>query len=57
MSIPWLTAVTFLPLVGALVIGFSLSVPFDLPSGPAIIAVSGVLVAVAWSVRRMQHRG
>ena len=28
--------------------GFSLSVPFDLPSGPAISAASGVLVLVAW---------
>lgn len=41
----------------AAVIGFSLSVPFDLPSGPAIIAVSGALTLLAWSVRRMQHRG
>lgn len=28
--------------------GFVLSVPFDLPTGPAIIAVSGVLAGVAW---------
>jgi ABC-type Mn2+/Zn2+ transport system permease subunit len=41
----------------AAVLGFSLSVPFDLPSGPAIIAVSGALAAAAWAVRRMQHRG
>jgi ABC-type Mn2+/Zn2+ transport system permease subunit len=41
----------------AAVLGFSLSVPFDLPSGPTIIAVSGALVAVAWAVRRVQQRG
>ncbi|MBC7788950.1 MAG: metal ABC transporter permease [Anaerolineae bacterium] len=40
----------------AAVIGFSLSVPFDLPSGPAIIAVSGVLVLVAFLVRLRQRR-
>jgi zinc transport system permease protein len=34
----------------AAVLGFSLSVPFDLPTGPAIIAVSGVLVVFAWLV-------
>ena len=37
----------------AALIGFSLSVPLDLPSGPAIIAVSGVLVLAAWSVRKL----
>src|SRR5205085_6112079 len=31
----------------AAVVGFSLSVPFDLPSGPAIIAVSGALALLA----------
>lgn len=40
----------------AAVIGFSLSVPFDLPSGPAIIAVSGVLVLIAFLVRLAQRR-
>jgi zinc transport system permease protein len=40
----------------AAVIGFSLSVPFDLPSGPAIIAVSGVLVLLAFLVRLGQRR-
>ena len=39
----------------AAVVGFSLSVPFDLPSGPAIIAVSGVLTLIAWLVRLGQH--
>jgi ABC-type Mn2+/Zn2+ transport system permease subunit len=34
--------------------GFSLSVPFDLPSGPTIIAVSGLLALAAWGVRRIR---
>jgi zinc transport system permease protein len=38
-------------LVAAL-LGFSLSVPFDLPSGPTIIAVSGAMALSAWLVRR-----
>ena len=37
-------------------VGFSLSVPFDLPSGPAIIAVSGALAVLGWVVRSMQRR-
>ena len=36
----------------AALVGFSLSVPFDLPSGPAIIAASGVLALMAGGVRR-----
>jgi zinc transport system permease protein len=36
--------------------GFTLSIPFDLPSGPAIVAVSGFLVLLAWLVRRLQRR-
>lgn len=36
--------------------GFSLSVPFDLPSGPAISAASGVLVMLAWVGRRVVVR-
>jgi len=40
----------------AAVIGFSLSVPFDLPTGPAIVAVSGALVVLAWLVRRLRER-
>ena len=40
----------------AAVIGFSLSVPFDLPTGPAIVAVSGVLVILAWLIRRLRER-
>jgi ABC-type Mn2+/Zn2+ transport system permease subunit len=42
--------------LAAALIGFVISVPFDLPSGPAIIAVSGVFVLLAWSVRRLQSR-
>ena len=41
--------------LAAAAIGFSLSVPFDLPTGPAIIAVSGVLVLLAWLVRVVQR--
>jgi ABC-type Mn2+/Zn2+ transport system permease subunit len=37
-------------------IGFSLSVPFDLPTGPAIIATSGVVATIAWIVRAIQRR-
>ena len=37
----------------AALFGFSLSVPFDLPSGPAIIAVSGILALLAWGLRSM----
>ncbi len=40
----------------AAVVGFAVSVPFDLPTGPAMIAVSGVLVLAGWSVRRLQRR-
>ena len=40
----------------AAVVGFTLSVPFDLPSGPAIIAASGVLAAVAWLARKGLRR-
>jgi ABC-type Mn2+/Zn2+ transport system permease subunit len=36
--------------------GFTLSVPFDLPSGPAIIAASGALAALAWGARRGLRR-
>jgi zinc transport system permease protein len=42
--------------LAAAVIGFSLSVPFDLPTGPAIVAVSGVLVIIAWLTRRLRER-
>ncbi len=42
--------------VVAAVVGFSVSVPFDLPSGPAIIAASGVIVILAWLARLAQGR-
>lgn len=41
--------------VVAVVVGFSLSVPFDLPSAPAMIAVSGVEALLAWLVRRARE--
>jgi zinc transport system permease protein len=40
----------------AAVVGFSLSVVFDLPTGPTIIAASGALVIIAWLVRVAQRR-
>src|SRR5687767_230387 len=41
----------------AALIGFALSVPFDLPSGPTIIAVSGALALLAWLFSRtIGHR-
>ena len=40
----------------AAVIGFSLSVPFDLPTGPAIIVMSGVFAFLAWLVRLVMRR-
>lgn len=36
----------------AAVAGFALSIPFDLPTGPTMIAVSGTVVVLAWVVRR-----
>lgn len=38
--------------VVAATLGFAVSIPFDLPTGPTMIAVSGVLVVLAWLVRR-----
>jgi zinc transport system permease protein len=35
----------------AAVVGFAISVPYDLPSGQTIIAVSGLLTLLAWVVR------
>lgn len=40
----------------AAVAGFSLSVPFDLPSGPAISTASGGLAFLAWAGRRFALR-
>jgi ABC-type Mn2+/Zn2+ transport system permease subunit len=39
----------------AAIVGFVLSVPFDLPTGPTMIAVSGALVILAWAVSRLRH--
>jgi zinc transport system permease protein len=36
--------------------GYSLSIPLDLPTGPAMIAVSGGLVLLALLIRRLQRR-
>ena len=38
----------------ATAVGFMLSVPFDLPTGPAIMAVSGAVGGLAWLVRVLQ---
>jgi zinc transport system permease protein len=56
-SMAGIFAVSIVSALVAAVVGFSLSVPFDLPSGPAIIAVSGVIALLAWGMRRLQHRG
>jgi ABC-type Mn2+/Zn2+ transport system permease subunit len=40
----------------AAVVGFALSIPLDLPTGPTMIAVSGALVVLAWLVRKAQRR-
>jgi zinc transport system permease protein len=50
-------SVAVLSAVVAAIVGFSLSVPYDLPSGPAIIAVSAALALLAWPTRLMQRRG
>ena len=39
----------------AALVGFSLSVVWDLPSGPAIIAVSGVIALLAWGIRALRR--
>lgn len=38
----------------ATVMGFVASIPFDLPTGSAVIASSGLLLMVAWVVRRVR---
>jgi ABC-type Mn2+/Zn2+ transport system permease subunit len=40
--------------VVAAVVGFTLSVPYDLPTGPTMIGVSGVIALIAWGVRRLR---
>ncbi len=42
--------------LAAAVVGFSISVPLDLPPGPAIIAVSGILAIMAFLIRLLQRR-
>ena len=39
----------------AALLGFSLSVPFDLPSGPTIVAVSGAIALLSWLVRSLRR--
>jgi len=56
-SMAGIFTVSVISAILAAVVGFSLSVPFDLPSGPAIIAVSGALALLAWPARLMQKRG
>jgi zinc transport system permease protein len=41
--------------VMAAVIGFIVSVPYDLPTGPTMICVSGALALAAWGIRRLQR--
>ena len=55
-SMTTIFAIAVLSAVLAAIVGFALSVPFDLPSGPAIIACSGVLALLAWPVRLLQRR-
>jgi ABC-type Mn2+/Zn2+ transport system permease subunit len=43
--------------VTAAVAGFALSVELDLPTGPAIVATSGVFLLLAWALARMVRRG
>ena len=56
-SMAGIFTVAVLSAVLAACVGFSLSVPFDLPSGPAIIACSAVLALLAWPARLLQRRG
>jgi ABC-type Mn2+/Zn2+ transport system permease subunit len=41
--------------LAAAAMGFGVSVVFDLPTGPAIIAASGVIAVLAWTGRRLTH--
>jgi ABC-type Mn2+/Zn2+ transport system permease subunit len=38
----------------ATILGFAASIPFDLPTGPAIVAMSGALAAAAWLFRTLR---
>jgi len=42
--------------LAAALVGFTLSIPFDLPTGPSIVAVSGVITLIAWIVRLALRR-
>jgi zinc transport system permease protein len=53
-SMVQLYAIAVLSALASATVGFALSIPFDLPTGPAVIAVSGVGVALAWLVRRLR---
>jgi ABC-type Mn2+/Zn2+ transport system permease subunit len=37
------------------VLGFALSIPRDLPTGPTIVAVSGVLAAAVWLLQTLRR--
>ena len=49
-------AVSIISGLVAAIAGFTLSIPFDLPSGPTIIAVSGALAVMAFLMRLIQRR-
>ena len=49
-------AVSIISGLVAAIAGFTLSIPFDLPSGPTIIAVSGALAVMAFLIRLIQRR-
>ena len=42
--------------LAAALAGFTLSIPFDLPTGPSIVAVSGVITLIAWIIRLALRR-
>jgi ABC-type Mn2+/Zn2+ transport system permease subunit len=52
-SMAGIFAIAIASAILAALVGFTLSVPFDLPSGPTIIAASGVIAALAWLARRV----
>lgn len=49
-TITWAVASAFV----AATVGFALSIPFDLPSSPAIITASAVLTLLAWLTRALR---
>ncbi|MBM4188476.1 MAG: metal ABC transporter permease [Gemmatimonadetes bacterium] len=48
-------AVSIAAAVLAAAVGFGASIPLDLPTGPAIAAVSALLALLAWSARRLRR--